>query len=161
MEKIPFYKMSVKEIDEYFSNLTPEAYEGNISEDGVDWSVRTPTLAEIIYETSRKEHKEEMKKKENKMSMTTSVRAFIAPTDPDYQKHKEVLIACVNAGIKELPQETAEYFGQKEPYMGLANEKLEIELPYKVYEEDSVEAYEIEAGSIPKGTAVIRFENSW
>lgn len=44
------------------------------------------------------------------MGMSTSVKAFIPPTDPEYLRHKAVFEVC-SANKVSLPKETAEYFG--------------------------------------------------
>lgn len=45
------------------------------------------------------------------MGMSTHVKGFVSTENENYKKHSKVLIACIEAGISELPKETAEYFG--------------------------------------------------
>lgn len=98
------------------------------------------------------------------MSMSTYIQAFIPEDSELYQKHRAVLLACMNA-VVSLPQETAEYFGSKEAYESLLEEKLTIELKegthYKEWRDSSSSGFEIEIKDIPKGVSKLRFANSW
>ena len=47
------------------------------------------------------------------MGMSTRITGFVSPENENYKKHAKVLNACIEAGISELPKETAEYFGSK------------------------------------------------
>ena len=67
----------------------------------------------------------------------------------------------LEAGISELPKETAEYFGSKYPEKYLLEEKLEIKIPSPEYREDMAEGFEIIISEIPEGVHKIRFANSW
>ena len=97
------------------------------------------------------------------MSMSTKVKGFILPDDPMYKKHSAVLLACIAAGIKEMPKETAEYFdchpGEVSDH--LLEEKLECTIPAHEYSADMVDGYEIIVSEIPKGVHKIRFYNSY
>lgn len=97
------------------------------------------------------------------MSMSTYVKGYIPATDPLYIKHSNVLRACIDAGIKELPQETAEYFGSKYPEEYLFNEKLEIKIPTEKFNDPQTcqAIYEVKIANIPAGVEKIRFINSW
>lgn len=99
------------------------------------------------------------------MSMSTYIQAFIPDTDPTYQKHKKVLLACIDAGIEELPKETSQYFGYKTPEREALEEKLKVELRegvhYKDYNEDMSQGFEIELKDIPQGVTKLRFVNSY
>ena len=95
------------------------------------------------------------------MSMSTRITGFVSPENDNYKKHSRVLIACIDAGIKELPKETAEYFGSKYPEQYLLEEKLEISVPKHKYGEDMSEGFEIIVSEIPEGVHKIRFVNSW
>lgn len=96
------------------------------------------------------------------MGMSTSVIGFIPDTDETYQKHKAVLLACLDAEIEELPKETAEYFGTKWPEYYLIEEKLEVQIPQHEWNDgDMSQGYEIIISEIPKGVHKIRFVNSW
>lgn len=99
------------------------------------------------------------------MSMSTYIQAFTPDTDPTYQKHKKVLLACIDAGIEELPKETATYFGSKYPEREQIEEKLRVQLKegvhYKDYREDMSQGFEIELKDIPKGVTKLRFVNSY
>lgn len=95
------------------------------------------------------------------MGMSTEITGFVSPEDENYKKHSKVLIACAEAGISELPKETAEYFGSKYPDKCLLEEKLEIKIPKHEYNEDMSEGFEIIVSEIPKGVHKIRFVNSY
>lgn len=95
------------------------------------------------------------------MGMSTHVVAFVSPEDETYKKHTKVMIACLEAGIKELPKETAEYFNSSYPDESLLEKKLEIRIPHHEYSEDMIEGFEIYINEIPKGAHKIRFYNSW
>ena len=60
------------------------------------------------------------------MSMSTNVVGFVSPENENYKKHSKVLIACIEAGVSELPRETTEFFGSKYPYKYLQDEKLQF-----------------------------------
>ena len=98
------------------------------------------------------------------MSMSTSIQAFIPDTDEAYNKHKKVLLACLEADV-ELPKKTAEYFGSEYAEEYLLEEKLEIDLEegkhYNEFSKDSSEGFEIELKNIPEGVTKIRFSNSY
>jgi len=95
------------------------------------------------------------------MGMSTHVMGFVSPENEKYKKHSKVLIACIEAGISELPKETAEYFNFKYPEKYLLEEKLKIKIPYHEYSEDMAEGYEIIISEIPEGVHKIRFTNNW
>jgi hypothetical protein len=95
------------------------------------------------------------------MGMSTHVIGLISSDDKVYQKHKKVVIACIGAGIKELPKETAEFFGDKTPSEYVLREKLEREVPHKEWGDDGRSGFEINVKDIPKEITRIRFYNSW
>ena len=95
------------------------------------------------------------------MGMSTYVRAFISPDNEDYKKHSKVLAACAEAGIKELPKETADYFDSSWPDFSLLEEKLEIKIPVHEYEGDMTEGYEVYIADLPTGVYKIRFVNCY
>ena len=100
------------------------------------------------------------------MSMSTYIQAFVPDTDPTYLKHKKVLLACIDAGISELPKETSEYFGgYKNPEMEVLEEKLQVRLKegthYKEWQDDMRVGFEIELKDIPQGVTKLRFVNSY
>jgi len=95
------------------------------------------------------------------MGMSTHIIGFVSPENENYKKHAKVVIACIEAGIKELPQETAEYFGSRYPGRYLLEEKLEINIPKHEYFGDETEGFEIIVSEIPDGVHKIRFVNSW
>lgn len=95
------------------------------------------------------------------MGMSTRVIGLVSENDPTYKKHAKVLIACIEAGVKELPKETAEYFGSSYPERYLLVEKLTVEIPKRKYNADMEEGLEIVVRDIPAGVEVIRFVNSW
>lgn len=93
--------------------------------------------------------------------MSTTVTAFIPPSDPTYLKHKKVLEACLEADIQELPKETATYFGSEYPDKSMLEEKLKINLKKHAWSDESSEGYEIYIKDIPEGVEKIQFYNSW
>jgi len=95
------------------------------------------------------------------MGMSTNIKGFIPDTDSTYLKHLAVLQACLAAGIKKLPKETAEYFDSERPEEYLIEEKLEVDIPSRPYSDGGSEGYEIIVSEIPKGVHKIRFYNSW
>lgn len=95
------------------------------------------------------------------MSMSTHVKGFIPDTDPTYQKHKKVLVACHEAGIEHLPTETAAYFGDNHPCLSLLEAKLEVKIPVKEVRENGSANYEVYLKDIPEGVEKIRFANTW
>ena len=98
------------------------------------------------------------------MSMSTHIEAFIPDTDPDYQRHKKVLLACADADVS-LPKETADYFGEEGPEEYLLDEKLEQELKegvhYSKWHKNSSAGFEVDLTKLPKGVTKLRFYNSW
>lgn len=95
------------------------------------------------------------------MSMSTNVIGYVSPENEKYKKHAKVLKACCEAGVSELPKETAEYFGSKYPNLYLLEEKLEIKIPKHEYNGESASGFEIYISEIPEGVHKIRFSNSW
>ncbi len=95
------------------------------------------------------------------MGMSTHATGYISPENEDYQKHKKVLLVCIEADIEELPKETAEYFGDCLPDESLLEEKLETEVPFTEYSTNMEEGFEILVKDIPKGVYKLRFCNSW
>ena len=93
--------------------------------------------------------------------MSTYIKGYIPATDPLYVKHANVLKACFEAGIKELPEETAKYFGVKNPEPCMLEEILEVKIPVTEIFNDSRVHYEINIKDIPQGVEKIRFTNSW
>ena len=93
--------------------------------------------------------------------MSTYVKGYVSENDATYKKHAKVLIACAEAGIKEMPKETAEYFGGKYPEKCFLEEKLEIEIPLHEYNEDCQDGFEVIVSEIPQGVYKIRFVNSY
>jgi len=98
------------------------------------------------------------------MGMSTHIVAFLPDTDPEYQKHKKVLLACAEAKV-DLPKQTAHYFGTDYPEMCVLEEKLETQLEldkhFTEYREDMEDGYEILLENLPKGIAKIRVYNSY
>jgi len=95
------------------------------------------------------------------MGMSTRVIGLKSANGPIYKKHAAVLRACIDAGIKKLPEETAKYFGSEYPDNYLFEEVLEIDIPKHEYSEDMVEGYEVHISELPEEVEVIRFFNSY
>jgi len=98
------------------------------------------------------------------MGMSTHIQAFIPDTDETYQKQKKVLIACNEAGVN-LPEETANYFGEKCAELYLLDEKLTVRLEkgvhYEIYRDEAREGFEIDIKKLPAGVTKVRFYNSF
>lgn len=95
------------------------------------------------------------------MGMSTTVVGFLSNENETYKKHAKVLEACIEAGISELPKETAEYFGSKDPDASLLDEKLEVEIPVKEIKGGYESGFELIVSEIPDGVYKIQFLNSW
>ena len=98
------------------------------------------------------------------MGMSTGIQAFIPDTDVDYQKHKKILLACMEADVS-LPKETAIYFGEDYPTNYLLEQKLSVKLKqgvhYKDWSNETSEGFEVDLLELPKGVTKLRFSNSW
>lgn len=98
------------------------------------------------------------------MGMSTNIVAFIPDTDETYQKHKKVLLACLEADV-ELPKTTAEYFNYSYPQECALEEKLTFDLKegehYQIFKNDWSRGFEIDLNKIPKEVKTIRFYNSF
>jgi hypothetical protein len=95
------------------------------------------------------------------MGMSTHVVAFTSPNNTEYQKHAKVLKVCLEAGLKQLPPETAEYFGDSYVDESLLEEKLEVDVIASKFSGDMVDGYEVYLKDIPAGVEKIRFYNSY
>lgn len=97
------------------------------------------------------------------MGHSIRVTGFVSPDNEQYKKHAAVLMACINAGVSQMPPETAEYFecspGEVSEY--LLEEKLECRVPATEYNADMTEGYEVNVADIPEGVEKIRFIVSW
>jgi hypothetical protein len=96
-----------------------------------------------------------------KMSMSMNIKGFVSNKNDTYKKQAAVLMACIEAGIKELPKETADYFGEKYAEKYLLEEKLETEIVYHEYSSETDEGFEIILSEIPSDIYKIRFYNSY
>jgi len=95
------------------------------------------------------------------MGMYSYVKGLTSKDNEEYKRHKAVLDACVNAGIKDLPKETAEFFGSSYPDPCITEEVLEREIKVIERQDDTRIHYEIKVSEIPSDVDVIRFTNSW
>jgi len=95
------------------------------------------------------------------MGMSTHVQGFVSPEDETYIKQSKVLLACIDAGIKKLPEETAKYFGNDYPEEYLLEQRLEVKIPIHEFSNSHSQGYELIVSEIPKGVHKIRFINSW
>ena len=93
--------------------------------------------------------------------MSTYVKGVISPDNETYKKHAQALLDCANAGIKELPKETAEYFDTKWTDLDLLKEELLIDIPTQIFDGDMEEGFEVIVSEIPKDVYKIRFANSY
>jgi len=93
------------------------------------------------------------------MSVSLHITAFTPDTDPEFQKHKKVLMVCKETGVS-LPPETAEYFDSTTPYDALLDERLEVELEkdkhYRDYWSDTEDGYELDLNDLPDGVSKLR-----
>ncbi len=98
------------------------------------------------------------------MGMSTHIEAFMPDTDADFIKHKNVLLACREAGVS-LPKETAGYFGSDDTSNETLDERLivplQLSLDYVNYSEDDRHGFEVDLTRLPKGVTKLRFYNSW
>lgn len=98
------------------------------------------------------------------MGMSTHIEAFIPDTDPEYQRHKKVLMVCREEGVS-LPLETAKYFDDTHASEYLLDSKLARELEkgfhYTEYSDESSQGFEVDLTKLPKGVTKLRFYNSW
>lgn len=98
------------------------------------------------------------------MGMSTHIHAFISDNDEAYKTHKKVLLVCLEAGV-DLPTQTAEFFGAKQPYLSLLDDVLEVELQlnkhYTEFEGDMREGFEVDLTKLPKNVSILRFVNSY
>ena len=99
------------------------------------------------------------------MGISTHIKAFIPDTNPDYQRHRKVALACIEAGVS-LPSETKQYFNHNAlPTHDMLDGKLEIELIKDIHYEDwadeSSQGFEVDLTNLPKGVTKLRFYNSW
>ena len=96
------------------------------------------------------------------MGMSTHVVGLRSSDNILYTKHSKVLRACIDAGIKKLPQETADYFGSGTPCESLFDEALEVTVRATKWSDgDMREGYEVKVSEIPSGVETIRFYNSY
>lgn len=95
------------------------------------------------------------------MGMSTSVKGYVSPDNEEYKKHSNVLRACYEAKIEELPKETASYFGSKYPELYLLEEKLETSIIVHEYNKDTEVGFEIIISELPDNVHTIRFVNSY
>ena len=95
------------------------------------------------------------------MGMSTHLIGLVSPDDEIYKKHANVLKACHESGIKELPAETAKFFGYTHPELCALEEKLTVKIPYTEYSEYMVDGFEVDVTKIPIGVTKLRFYNSY
>ena len=95
------------------------------------------------------------------MSVSTYVQGFRSSNDATYQKHANVLRACIEAEISELPKETATYFNSKYPDKCLLEEALSVDIKSEEWEDDTRMGLTIKVSDIPKGVDTIKFTTSF
>jgi hypothetical protein len=99
------------------------------------------------------------------MGMSTHIQAFIPDTDKVFNKHKKVLLACLEAQVS-LPKETAEYFGEEEPEIYLLDNKLSVDLEEgnqytEWYDGYGSQGFEVDLSKLPPAITKLRFYNNW
>ncbi len=102
--------------------------------------------------------------------MSTHLQAFIPDTDPDFVKHKNVLLACIAANVS-LPKETGIYFmgsGYIQGYKGevqMLDQKLEQtlhpDIHYRLINREGESGFEVDISKLPKGVSKLRFVNCY
>ncbi len=96
--------------------------------------------------------------------MDINIMAYMPDTDSEYQKHKRLLLTCLEAEVS-LPKETAEYFGADKPSEYILESKLEIRLikdvHYSEYNNQTLSGFDIHLKTLPKSIDKIRVFNSW
>ncbi len=92
------------------------------------------------------------------MGASPFIQGFKSKDGEDFKKHEKVLRACLDAGIKKLPEETAIYFGDDAVELCVLEESLEASLNgcYEDYQGDMEDGYEIKVKDIPKDVDIIR-----
>jgi hypothetical protein len=96
------------------------------------------------------------------MGMSTHIIGLVSKDNDLYQKHAKVLIACIEAGVQKLPEETAKFFNEEYAEKYLLDDILKIEVPYTINKSDFTKMiYEIKVSEIDPKTDIIRFINSW
>ena len=98
-----------------------------------------------------------------KMGMSTNVTGFRSRDGEEFKKHYKVLQACIEAGVTELPKETADFFGDDTVEEYIVDDFLECSINdcLTEYSGDMEDGYEIDVKKIPKGVEKIRFYNSY
>lgn len=100
------------------------------------------------------------------MGMSTHIKAFASNDSTEYQKHKKILLLCIESEVS-LPKETAIFFDCTDGYLNedLLEKSLEIELVrgkhYFEYSEDMEQGYEVDLSKLPKNVTKLRFYNSY
>lgn len=96
--------------------------------------------------------------------MSTYILGFTPDTDKDFQRHKKILLVCLEGKVS-LPPETAQYFDSDKPHESLLDEKLEINLKegvhYEKWSKDMSSGFEVDLSKLPPGVTKLRFVNSW
>lgn len=96
--------------------------------------------------------------------MSTHIKAFIPDTDADFQKHKKILIFCIENEVS-LPKETSAYFGSEDAGEYMLDEKLSVDLKegqhYRYWSDESSQGFEVDLPKLPKGVYKLRFYNNW
>lgn len=95
------------------------------------------------------------------MGISTHINGFVSRENETYKKHLKVLMACIEAECSELPKETADFFGSKEPQKYLIESILERDIPIREWSGESSDGYEVRISEIPNDVDVIRFYRSW
>lgn len=90
------------------------------------------------------------------MGHSLIITAYSDENSHEYFKHKKVLLACFEAGIKLLPKETADFFGYKNVDKSLLEEPLKRPLNMTEYKTDYSEGYEINTKEIPSDVTKLR-----
>lgn len=94
--------------------------------------------------------------------METRIKGYASNESIEYKQHARVLEACIDAGIKELPTETATFFGCKDPDESLLLDTLEVKIPVHYVDGiDMTDAYDVIISEIPPNVHKIRFSNSY
>ena len=100
------------------------------------------------------------------MGMSTHIKAFSNKGDSEYEKYKEVFLACLAANVS-LPNQIADYFNcYTVDYTDVdISEKTEIPLKkdvhYELYDEENKQGFIVELKDLPKDVTKLIFYNSY
>lgn len=90
-----------------------------------------------------------------KVSVSIHVIGFVPPDDR-WRKMRAVYDSCRDAGL-DIPAEVADFFDGQAP----DDNGQEVDLPHRLWSDDSRSGIEIDVAALPPSVQIIRFYNSW